>query len=157
MHSDFLELLQLLNSHKVRYLIIGGYAVSFQAEPRHTKDLDIWIEASKSNGKKLLKALGKFGAPIANLSEQDISTPGLLYIFGIPPLRIDILNRLKGSSFAVAYSKRTKFKVGDITIPVVGLADLMRIKRAAGRPQDLADLARLKLYSNKPRLKRRRK
>ncbi len=146
MHKDFLELLRLLDSHKVRFLIIGGYAFSLQVEPRYTKDLDIWIEATLQNGKRLLSALEEFGAPIANLTPSDIAKPGLLYIFGVPPLRVDILNRVSGRKFSTAYSNRVEIKVKKVTVPLVNLPDLTALKKAAGRAQDLVDLEKIKQY-----------
>ena len=144
MHQDYLELLQLLNDHKVRYLIIGGYAVINYAEPRYTKDLDIWVEASKVNAKKLLKVLALFKAPIDNLTVEDLMTPGLVYVFGIPPLRVDILNRAIGARFETAWPKRVKVDLGKLKANFVAKPTLVRLKRAAGRPQDLADLEKLK-------------
>ena len=144
MHSDFLELLQLFAKHKVKYLIIGGYAVGIHAEPRATKDLDLWVEASLPNGRKLLKALVEFGAPTDNLTASDIGEPGLLYVFGIAPLRVDILNRVGNEVFAVAYKDRKVVRAGKIEISVVSKTILKRMKRAAGRPQDKADLKKLR-------------
>ncbi len=154
MHSDFFELLQLLNGHKVKYLLIGGYAYGLHVEPRYTKDIDLWVEASAANGRRLLRALEKFGAPIDNLSVEDLATPGLIYVFGIPPVRVDILNRVPGQSFAEAYRQRVKFKVDTLAIPVVSRADLILLKRAAGRPQDLADLKKLTATGSVPQKKK---
>jgi predicted nucleotidyltransferase len=143
MHSDFVELLQLLNEHKVKYLIIGGYAVGFYAEPRYTKDIDIWVEASRTNGARLIKALQLFGAPTENIQPEDIATPGLLYIFGVPPLRVDLLNRLKGVKFKDAYEKRNLIAMPDTEVSVVDVRTLKKLKRLAGRPQDRLDLKSL--------------
>ena len=143
MHSDFLELLQLLNIHKVRYLVIGGYAYGFHVEPRYTKDIDIWIEASKSNATRVLKVLDIFGAPVDNLTIKDLAIPGLIYIFGVPPMRVDILNRVSGGQFSSAYKNRTMAQVGKISIPIVNRKDLIRMKQSAGRTQDRADLEKL--------------
>jgi hypothetical protein len=143
MHSDFLELLLLLEKHKVKYLLIGGYAVGIYAEPRATKDLDVWVDASLENGRRLLKALKSFGAPTDNLSEKDIQIPGLLYIFGIPPLRVDILNRVGKEVFKEAYKKRHIVQIGKVKVSVVPKEVLKKMKKAAGRPQDKADLKKL--------------
>jgi len=146
MYQDYLELLQYLNDNKVKYLIIGGYAVIQYAEPRYTKDLDIWVECSETNAKKLLKALKKFNAPIDNLSVQELAKPGLIYIFGVPPLRIDILNKVKGSRFKTAWAQRKVFQIEDVKAKFVSKQSLVKIKRATGRPQDLADLEKLTNY-----------
>lgn len=144
MHSDFLELLQLLEKHKVKYLLIGGYAVGIHAEPRATKDLDIWVDATLENGRRLLKALKTFGAPTDNLTPQDINNPGLLYVFGVAPLRVDILNKVGKELFKEAYKDRLKIKIGRVQISVVSKSVLKRMKKAAGRIQDKADLKKLK-------------
>jgi hypothetical protein len=143
MNSDYLELLQCFADFKVRYLIVGGYAVIHYAEPRYTKDLDIWIEASDLNGKRVLKALTQFGAPVANLTVSDLAKPGLLYVFGIPPLRVDVLNRLKGANFAAAWETRKRFTISGVGCWYVDKKTLIKLKRAAGLPQDKADLERL--------------
>jgi ribosomal 50S subunit-associated protein YjgA (DUF615 family) len=145
MNSDFKDLLRCLNEYKVKYLVIGGYAVSFHTEPRYTKDLDIWIEASKVNAKKTIKALEDFGAPVSNLNEADFEKAGTLYVFGIAPNRVDILNRVKGTSFANAWKNRTVSKIGKLEINFISKEDLKKQKKAAGRLQDLVDLEKLKL------------
>lgn len=144
MNSDFVDLLRLLGDHKVDFLLIGGYAVSFYTEPRYTKDIDIWIDATRQNGKRLISALKEFGAPVDNLTPVDIAKPGLLYIFGVPPLRVDILNRMKGHSFKAAHKKKNIIITDGIKIPLVGLSTLISLKQKAGRPQDLIDLKNLK-------------
>lgn len=143
MYPDYLELLRLLNDCRVRYLVIGGYAVIQYTEPRYTKDLDIWIEASTTNAKRVLKALTAFGAPIDNLTVDELAKPGLIYVFGVPPLRVDMLNRARGASFASAWKTRKKVDVGGVKANFVSKPVLIKLKRQAGRHQDLADLQRL--------------
>ena len=143
MYQDYLELLQCLNDNKVKYLVIGGYAVIQYAEPRYTKDIDIWVEASVVNAKKLLKALKTFGAPIANLSVEELSIPGLVYVFGIPPVRVDILNRVSGGKFELAWKVKNVVALEGIKVNFVSQSDLIKMKKATGRPQDLADIASL--------------
>ena len=144
MYQDYLELLQCLNDNKVKYLIIGGYAVIHYAEPRYTKDLDIWIEASVINAKRTLKALSAFGAPISNLTVDELSIPGLIYVFGVPPLRIDIMNRAKGCKFESAWKARNKVKINAVNTYLVSKNDLIKLKKKANRAQDKADLVALK-------------
>lgn len=143
MFPDYVELLQCLNASKVKYLIIGGYAVIRYAEPRYTKDLDIWIEASPQNAKRVYSALKEFGAPIDNLTVAELATPGLVYIFGIPPIRVDILNRAKGATFPTAWKSRQKVPLDGTYAYFVDIRNLRKLKRAAGRAQDLADLEAL--------------
>lgn len=144
MNQDYLELLQCFAKHRVRYLVIGGYAVIRYTEPRYTKDLDIWIEASSRNAHCVLKALAEFGAPIDNLTVEDLAKPGLIFVFGIPPLRVDLLNKAKGANFAVAWPKKERVGLSGMAVNFVDIATLKRLKAASGRPQDLADLEKLK-------------
>lgn len=143
MNQDYLDLLQLFDEHAVKYLVIGGYAVIHYSEPRYTKDLDLWVEASAVNGKRLLSALREFGAPIDNLSIGELAAPGLLYVFGVPPVRVDILNNLTGARFATAWKKRVSKNIEGVKAKIVDKGTLIKLKRLAGRPQDLADLEKL--------------
>jgi len=143
MNSDLIELLQCLNEYKVRYLVIGGQAVIVHSEPRYTKDLDIWVEASKQNSKKLVEALEDFGAPTNALKADDFVRPGTLFIFGIEPNRVDILNAPKGTTFKSAYTNKKVITYEGVKVPFIGLAELIKLKRAAGRKQDKMDLEKL--------------
>jgi hypothetical protein len=140
MHSDFRDLLRLFNAHKVRYLVIGGYAVMKYTEPRYTKDLDVWVEATPRNAKAVFKALRKFEAPLANLTEADFATEGFFYQMGRPPARVDILMSIRGVLFADAWSNRVVSDFDGVTGYVISRKDLIANKKAVGRPQDLVDL-----------------
>jgi len=144
MYPDFLELLRVFAKHRVRYALIGGYAVGIHAEPRYTKDLDILISANPKNAALVLKALTEFGAPVDNLSIEELSKPGLLYVFGIPPLRVDILNRIKGVDGEGVVRRAKKVKIGNTFLKVVTVEDLIKLKKLAGRKQDLADIEKLR-------------
>jgi hypothetical protein len=98
MNSDFKELLSTFNAAKVRYLVVGGYAVMTYTEPRYTKDLDLWIEATPRNAWAVFRALKEFGAPLAGLSEADFSREGFFYQLGRPPARVDILMSRQASA-----------------------------------------------------------
>ena len=148
-YQDFLELLHVLESHKVKYAIIGGYAVGIYSEPRYTKDLDLIIDPTIENAKSLLDALNQFGAPTSNLSIEDIAKPGLLYVFGIEPLRVDILNRIKGVSVAELIERSNRITIQDTHMMVVTLPDLIQLKQIANRAQDIADLEKLKIALDK--------
>lgn len=145
MNSDFKELLNILNENQVKYLIIGGYAVSEYAEPRYTKDLDIWIEASKENGERIYKSLKEFKAPLFDLKPSDFSEAGSFYQMGRPPVRVDILMSIEGMSFSQAWEKRNQIDFFDVTTNFVSLDTLIELKKLAGRPQDLADIENLLL------------
>jgi len=143
MNSDLIELLSSLNEFKVRYLIIGGYAFGVHAEPRYTKDIDIWIDTSRANAKKVLACLRDFGAPVSSLVEKNFEEPGFLLIFGKEPNRVDILNELKGISFKEAYKNCITVDLGKVKVKVVSLDHLIILKKLANRPQDKLDLKRL--------------
>jgi hypothetical protein len=143
-NSDFLDLLRCLNSSKVRYLVAGGYAVMKYTEPRYTKHLNIWVEPTIQNSKRLFKALLAFGAPLEQVAPTDFSEPGVLFIMGLAPSRFDILTRIKGVRFKTAWSRRTIVKVGRTAISFISIDDLIKSKLAAGRPQDLLDVKSLR-------------
>jgi hypothetical protein len=150
MDQNFLDLLQLFDQHDVKYLIIGGYAVSFYAEPRYTKDIDFWVECSLSNGRRILRALEEFGAPLATISAHDFALPGTAYTAGLPPLRFDVLTRVSGGNFREAFPKRKTVMIGKVPLHYVPLEALMRLKKSAGRPQDKIDLQKLKTFAKIP-------
>jgi predicted nucleotidyltransferase len=149
MDQNFLDLLQLFAEHKVKFLIIGGYAVSFHAEPRYTKDIDFWIETSRANSKRVYAALDEFGAPLATMSPTDFSQAGVSYTAGLAPLRFDILTKISGGEFAVAYKKRQTIHINEIPVHYVSLENLIQIKQAAGRPQDKLDVTLLKRFKRR--------
>lgn len=140
---DFSEFLGCLNQHQVRYLLIGGYAVGLYGYPRYTKDLDIWIEASRENAEKVVKAIESFGFASLGLKAEDFLEAGTVVQIGYPPVRIDLLTKPSGVEFAECYENRQEFEVDGIRIPLISLEDLRKNKRASGRSQDLADLERL--------------
>ena len=147
MDQNFLDLLQCFEKFKVRYLIIGGYAVSFHAEPRYTKDIDFWVECSKANSKKIFQALDDFGAPMATINQNDFSIPGNSYTAGIPPIRFDILTKVSGGNFTKAYTKKLSIMIKKIPLHYISLKDLIVLKKAAASPQDLVDVKSLTRFS----------
>lgn len=148
-YQDFLELLLVLEKHRVEYAVIGGYAVGMYAEPRYTKDLDLIVVPSENNGTALIAALEEFGAPVNNLTKEDIANPGLLYIFGIEPLRVDILNRIKGASVSEIITRAKVIEINKTSIKIVDINDLITIKKLSGRPQDLVDVQNLEKVNDK--------
>lgn len=145
MNSDFKELLKIFAEEKVKYLIIGGYAVAKHAEPRYTKDLDIWISNRRDNAERIFQALKNFGAPLAKITIDDFTIPTLVFQIGIEPSRIDILMGLKDLNFDECWERRATAKIGEIEIHFISLDDLIFNKRLAGRPQDLLDAENLEL------------
>src|SRR5215211_7399088 len=106
MNPDFVDLLRAFIAADVRFLIVGAYALAVHGRPRATGDLDVWVEASPDNASRTLRALAAFGAPMADLSENDFTRPGVTYQIGVPPGRIDILTELTGLTFDEAWPSR---------------------------------------------------
>lgn len=138
-NSDFSDLLKLFNNNNVKYLVIGGYAFIQYAEPRYTKDLDLWISTDTSNAAAIYKALSEFGAPLTGMTEKDFSEEGYFYQMGVPPVRVDILMGIPGVEFDAAWENRVKVDFEGLSVMFISKADLITAKRAAGRPQDLMD------------------
>jgi len=147
-NSDFSDLLRLFNANKVRYLVIGGYAVIQYAEPRYTKDLDLWISADTDNAAAVYKALKEFGAPLAGLTEADFAEEGYFYQMGIPPMRVDILMGIPGMDFDPAWLHRVEVDFDDLVVQFISRDDLIQAKKASGRPQDLIDVDLLSRPNN---------
>lgn len=141
--KDVRDLLALLESHGVRYLIVGGFAIAVHGTPRYTKDLDIWVECSTENAGRLVTALDAFGFGSLGLSANDFETPDLVIQLGYEPNRIDLLTGLTGVNFQDAYPQRVTANVGGLQLPVIGREALIANKRALGRPQDLVDAEEL--------------
>lgn len=139
MNSDFNELLKAFNHYRVKYLVIGGHAVMKYTEPRYTKDLDIWVKADMENARAVFDALKAFGAPLAGMTKDDFAHEGHFYQIGVAPVRIDILMSIKGVEFDDAWANRVESDVGDAEAFIISKNDLIKSKRAAGRPQDLID------------------
>lgn len=141
---DWYDFLCALEDHRVRYLVVGGHAVSTHGEPRFTKDLEILVEPTRTNGSKLHAALVSFGLGAVAPAAEELSAPGPVWVFGRPPVRIDVMTEILGVSFAAAWRGRVVLRLDDRrTTSVLGRRQLITTKRAAGRPQDLADLAML--------------
>jgi hypothetical protein len=158
MHQDFKELLSAFNAGQVRYLIVGGYAVSFHAQPRATKDLDILIGADAENSKAVYAALAKFGAPIEGLSANDFAEPDNFFRMGTPPVMVDIMPKITGVEFEAAWSRRVDVQIDDdLSVPFISRQDLLTAKLAAGRAQDLIDVDALRESSQSQEIEQQRR
>ena len=139
--KNFREFIELLNANEVKYLLIGGYAVTLHGHPRFTQDIDFWIWTDTQNASKILKTIQDFGFGSLPLDENDFSNPDNVIQLGYPPLRIDLTMSISGvSDFDEAFKNRLDVQLGNLTIPVIGLEDLKKNKKASGRFKDLADL-----------------
>lgn len=144
MNSDFKDLLRAFNDAGVRYLIVGGYAYAEHVEPRYTKDLDVWIDRTPENAESVLAALRDFGAPLSELSIDDLTAPDTFYQIGLPPNRIDIITQLEEMDFAACWERRKDVHLGDLPVKYISLSDLIENKERTGRPHDLADVEYLR-------------
>jgi hypothetical protein len=141
--KDFRDLLELLNRHGVRYLAVGGFAVAVHGKPRYTKDLDLWVEVSADNARRIVSALDDFGFASLGLGAEDFLDPDVVIQLGYEPNRVDLLTRLSGIEFADAYPLRIVTKIGELDVPVIDRASLVTNKRALGRNRDLEDAKEL--------------
>lgn len=145
MEKDQRDLLRVFNERKVKYLVVGGYAVSYFTEPRVTKDLDIYIDTSDSNVAIAFNALAEFGAPLAGMTPKDLQDPAWGYQIGQPPSRIDILQELTGVDFDAAWNAGENGMIDqDIPVRYISVQDLIKNKLALGRLRDLADVEALR-------------
>ena len=152
MFPDFKELLSIFNAHGVKYLIVGGYAVSFHAQPRVTKDIDLLIKPDAGNAKAAYAALAEFGAPLEGLTPKDFRERGKFFRMGREPVAVDILLEIDGVDFDRAWERRVEGVVdraSGLVAHFIALADLIAAKIAAGRPQDVADAAALRRTRNR--------
>ena len=123
---DFRELLSILAKHKVRYVVVGGYAVMKYTEPRFTKDLDLWIATDPKNAEAVFAALREFGALLKDLTPADFTQEGYFYQMGNPPFRLDIMMSLPGVVFETAWVSREETQVEGLMIPFISKADLIK-------------------------------
>lgn len=137
---DFREFLQLLNSHKVKYLLVGGYAVGYYGYPRATADMDIWVATDAENVEKVLTALAEFG--FTEVDPKLFAKEKQVLRMGVPPLRIELLTGISGAEFDDCYSRRAVVNLG-VEVNLISLEDLKTNKAASGRYKDLNDLEHL--------------
>lgn len=144
MPRDLKELLGAFNDQKVKYLVVGGYAFGVHAEPRATKDLDLFIKSDEENSRAIFRALAEYGAPLDGLSPADFRD-GTDFQIGQPPARVDLLQAIDGISFDEAWAHRIEGVVdGEIPALVISKDDLIRNKLASGRERDLLDVQELR-------------
>ncbi len=143
MNRDFVEMLSALHDAGAEFLIVGAHAVAAHGRPRATGDLDIWVRPTPENADRVWSALHAFGAPLADLTRQDLTSADLVFQIGVVPARIDIMTGVSGVGFDEAWAERVTLRLSGLEVPVIGREALIRNKRAAGRPRDLADVAEL--------------
>lgn len=143
LQADLKEFIELLNSHSVEYLIVGGHAVAFHGHPRFTGDIDFFIRATPSNVQRLLAVLNDFGFGSLGITDRDLLEPKRIVQLGRPPNRIDLLTSISGVDFDSAWESRIDSIMDDQRVIMIGWNELLRNKKAAGRQKDLADVEEL--------------
>lgn len=141
---DFEELLELFNKHRVRYCIIGAYAVAFHARPRYTKDMDMLVEPLLENGQKIVSALKEFGFGELRLTPEDFVEPGRVVQLGYEPVRVDLLTSIAGFTFEQVWKHRVLGEYGKVRTSFMGREELIRNKELSARHQDQADVETLR-------------
>lgn len=139
---DYEEFIAALDANKVRYLVVGAHAVALHARPRATKDLDILIDPTLTNARRVLATLRDFfGGTDLGYTVSDILDPNVILQLGVAPVRIDLFSNVAGcSDFKAVWRNRVRAPFGAVEACYLGLEDLIRTKQATGRPQDRADL-----------------
>jgi hypothetical protein len=143
-NEDFRDLLAELNARQVEFVLVGAHALAAHGYVRATEDLDIWVRPSPENAKRVMECLRAFGAPLHDLTEKDLSTPGVVFQIGVEPIRIDVLTAIDGVGFDEAWLDRLSLKFLDQPVSVLSKNHLIKNKLATGRTQDLADVEALK-------------
>lgn len=142
-YSDYEDLFKTLNAYRVKYLLVGAYAVMYYTRPRFTKDIDVWIIPEKNDVHKIYDALKKFGAPLKGIKPEDFNDKHMILQMGVAPVRIDIMLDVPGVSTEAAWKNKKRIRYGKTPVYVLGQEDLIAAKRQAGRPQDKLDLKSL--------------
>jgi hypothetical protein len=145
LNDDFRDLLLELAEAGVEFVIVGAFALAFHGAPRASGDIDIFVRPTRENAERIMKALVRFGAPLASagINQEDFARPGMVYQIGLPPRRIDLLTEISGVSFEEAWGSREAAEIDGRPVHLIGREAFLKNKQAAGRPKDLADVARL--------------
>ena len=139
LNNDYKDILLSLSNKKVKYLLVGAYAMAAHGYPRSTMDIDLWVMPDPENAHLVLAAIEDFGAPSGNLSPKDFLEKGIIFQIGVAPRRIDILTSVDGLEFEDAFANSEKIEIEGISVNVLSVPDLIKNKRSTGRTKDLAD------------------
>jgi hypothetical protein len=142
-NRDFAEILSELSAAGADFLVVGAHALAVHGVPRATGDLDIWVRPTVDNADLVMNALRRFGAPLFDLTRDDLTRPDTVFQIGLPPMRVDILSGISGVDFADAWDRRIVVTIEGQDVPVLSREDFVANKRAAGRAKDLLDLSLL--------------
>ena len=148
LNEDYKDMLHALSDEKVKFLLVGAYAMAAHGYPRATMDIDIWVMPSPDNADAVLRALRRFGAPLHNLTKEDLQTDGTIFQIGVAPRRIDIITAASGLQFEPTYRNSISIDIEGIEVRIPTIGDLILNKRATGRTKDLADAEVLESLKN---------
>lgn len=143
LNPDFRDILSCFNAERVEYLVVGAYALAAHGLPRATGDIDLWVRPSAENAGRVERALLTFGAPADRFAREDFESDDLILQLGVPPGRVDVITSIEAITFDEAWPNRLIVELDGLSVSVLGRNELLRNKRAVGRPQDQADVSRL--------------
>lgn len=138
--QDFIDILSAFTDEKVEYMVVGGYAMAFHGFVRATGDIDLWIRASEENAERVWRGLQKFGAPLFDLSREDLMAPEMVFQMGVVPNRIDLITSVDGVTFDEAWKDHQIVEIENLRVPIVAKSHLLINKKATGRPKDRIDV-----------------
>ncbi|HWK90009.1 MAG TPA: nucleotidyltransferase [Longimicrobium sp.] len=141
LEPDYRDIFSELFDAQVDFLVVGAFAMAAHGMLRATGDIDIWVRPNPSNAARVWEALARYGAPISQLTQEELAQPGMFFQIGVAPRRIDLLTDIDGVTFDDAWAEREYRSVEGLTIPVISRRHLKINKQAVGRPKDLADVA----------------
>ena len=144
LNKDYKEMLQILLNNKIKFLVVGAYAMGIHGYPRATGDLDIWVEASTENSEKIYQSLSEFGAPLSEVTKSTFCEQGIIFQIGVAPRRIDIITKIDGVDFNKDYSDKQEIEVEGIIIPFLSKKNLIKNKESTGREKDKLDVKYLR-------------
>jgi predicted nucleotidyltransferase len=148
LNEDYRDILHALSDEKVRFILVGAYALAAHGYPRATMDIDIWVMPSPGNAKAVLRSLRTFGVPLHNITQADLETDGTIFQIGVAPRRIDIITAVSGLDFEPAFQNSVLVNIDGIDVHIPSIDDLIINKKATGRTKDLADAEALEMLKN---------
>jgi len=148
LNEDYRDMLHALSDEKVRFILVGAYALAAHGYPRATMDIDIWVMPSQDNAEAVLRALRRFGAPLHNITKEDLQKDGTIFQIGVAPRRIDIITAVSGLQFENTHQNSILVNIDGLDVHIPSIDDLIINKKATGRTKDLADAEALELLKN---------
>ena len=148
LNEDYKDMLRALSDEKVKFLLVGAYALAAHGYPRATMDMDLWVRPSPENAEAVIRALLRFGAPLHNLTREDLQKNGTVFQIGVAPRRVDIITAASGLQFDETFQRSLALDIEGIEVHIPSIGDLIRNKRASGRTKDLADAEALESLKN---------